>query len=182
MTDTATTLRPDQLSAGTRSGPSCRRRSARPSSGHDFFLLRRRPRPRCSRRSSSRVRSVHRDDAVVHDVLRRVRRAAGRGGHLRPLRRPRRPQEAARLHDDPDGRVNDGGGADAVATRSIGIWGAVLLTIGRDAAGARDRRPVERFGADGRPSGPIRSDAASPPASRRSARRPGWCSPTARWR
>ena len=58
----------------------------------------------------------------------RLRRPADRGGDLRPFRRPHRPQIDADRDPDADGHRHLPGRL-VPAYASIGIWGAILLTV-----------------------------------------------------
>ena len=87
---------------------------------------------------------LRRDAAVVLDLLRRLRRAAGRRGALRPLRRPHRPQGDADRHARADGRGHDGHrpGARLRPHRHLGRGAADVLP--RPAGDRRGRRMGRR--------------------------------------
>ena len=74
-------------------------------------------------------RPAGRHAAGLRDLCRRLHRAPDRRGDLRPFRRPHRAQVDADRDAADDGHRHLPGRRSCRATRSIGIWGAVILTV-----------------------------------------------------
>ena len=136
---------------------------------YDFFLYSTVDRPRLREAVLPAIRSAGRNARGLRHLCCRLRRAAGRRGDLRPLRRSHRPQVDADRHAAADGHRHLPGGvrADLRADRHLGRGHPDDPALH---PGRRRRRRVGRLGADVDGMGPRpHSTAASSPPGRSSA-------------